>query len=368
MEDGLVRNTLAFRFPPGSPAPSLVETARFVKHLDADLDSMETTYKLVEEQCLCVKFKTLEAMKEAQAQIPEIVTFRYSNGEKIEVKVSVAGCHTKYLRIFDLPPEVPDSEISAVLSRYGSVKRMVRERFPADLGLNMYTGVRGVYLDIKKVVPASLYFLSRKGRIYYDGLKQKCFLCKEEGHLKVDCPQKAKRKGESRVAPIVEQSADGAAGDDTNSSLSERNKEERVQPENRELGLKQAPSYSGVLSGARPVKVKESVVANMVTLVSERNKGHEQTGAKVEQAVSSVTVETESDSEMDAVAAAKSGIKRQHSTGGSTGETDDENQAGFRKAEGNRKSSRVAKKMLTPIEQLSSVPLHDGKGKRSSSK
>ena len=49
MEDGLVRNTLAFRFSPEAPPPSLVEVARFVKNIDADLDSMETGYKMPEE-------------------------------------------------------------------------------------------------------------------------------------------------------------------------------------------------------------------------------------------------------------------------------------------------------------------------------
>lgn len=359
-----MKNTLAFRFPPGAPAPSLVDTARFVKNLDADLDSMETTYKLVEEQCLCIKFKSLDAMKEAQAQIPEIVVFRYSNGERVEVKVSVAGCCTKYVRIFDLPPEIPDSEISAVLSRYGNVKRMVKEKFPADLNLNMFTGVRGVYLDIKKVIPPTLYFLSRKGRIFYDGLKQKCFLCKEEGHLKADCPQKAKKQ----ESVDVNADLNGKSSEATSPTLPTEDDEGGNQKLRQGLTLSR-PSYSGVLSGVKPAKEKENVVANMVTLVSERN-GPAQEPTRNEQSVSSEVMETESESEADGLA--KAGVKRQHSTGASNGETDEEISRGLTKKEGNRKSSRVAKKVMTPamtpLEQIASAPLHGSKGKRSSSK
>lgn len=73
---------------------------------------------------------------------------------------------------------------------------MVRERFPAQLELDLTTGVRGVHIEIKKEIPATLFFLNRRGRIYYEGVKHKCFLCKEEGHLKAECPQNvANQKG-----------------------------------------------------------------------------------------------------------------------------------------------------------------------------
>lgn len=357
MEDGLVRNTLAFRFPPEAPPPSLVEVARFVKNLDADLDSMETGYKMPEEKCVCVKFKSLDAMKEAQAQIPEICVFRYSNGEKVEVKMTVAGCCTRYVRIFDIPPEVPDSEISAVLGRYGVVKRLVREKFPADLGLNMFTGVRGAYVDIKKAIPATLYFLNRKGRLFYEGLKQKCFFCKEEGHLKADCPKRAGVKN-----------AVSGKGMQDNSTAVSQNVEAITLPENGGDEISQRsiqsrasnqPSYSGVLSGIKPNKVSETIVPQMVTLVSERNKSSVQGSSKV-QGQSTELMEAE-----DGVG--KSAAKRQHSTGGSSADTDEEATSGFTKVMANRRTTRSAKKVMTPLEAISNGSLESG-GRRSASK
>ncbi|XP_062703960.1 uncharacterized protein LOC134286364 [Aedes albopictus] len=150
--------------------------------------------------------------------------FYYTNGERVMVQMSVAAGNTRYIRVFDLPPEVTDAELSAVLGVYGTVKRVVRERFPADSGLNMFSGVRGLYVDIKKEIPEALIFCGRKGRIYFDGMKPKCYLCKSETHLKKACPNKRaqqsevvhKRRGEQQPAPAtkIKSINDGDAGMD----------------------------------------------------------------------------------------------------------------------------------------------------------
>lgn len=70
---------------------------------------------------------------------------------------SVAGQNITYVRVFYLPPELPDNAVSLVLGGYGKVDRIVREKFPSGLGLDhVYAGVRGVYVDIGKEIPASL--------------------------------------------------------------------------------------------------------------------------------------------------------------------------------------------------------------------
>ncbi|KAL9705242.1 hypothetical protein quinque_008760 [Culex quinquefasciatus] len=85
MADGMIRNTLVFRFPQGASNPSLVEMARFIKALDADRETMETSYKISDERCFCIKFKSKRAMKDALLQNPECHLFQYSNGSTAEV-------------------------------------------------------------------------------------------------------------------------------------------------------------------------------------------------------------------------------------------------------------------------------------------
>lgn len=214
-----MKNTLMFRFPEGALGPSVVEMARFVKSFDADKFTMECSYKISEERCICIKFMNERAMKDALMQNPENHVFQYSSGETVEIKMSVAGGCSKYIRIFDLPPEVPDQEIANVLGRFGVVRRMVREKFPPQLELDLTTGVRGVHIEIKKEIPATLFFLNRRGRIYYEGVKHKCFLCKEEGHLKAECPRNVSNiKRKTEAAASAGGGPEGSAGATPSSS------------------------------------------------------------------------------------------------------------------------------------------------------
>src|SRR5450759_3809180 len=108
--------------------------------------------------------------------------------------MSHAQDYILYVRIYGLPPEVADRELASVLGKYGKVKRIVREKIPVELALDAYTGVRGVYMDVKKEIPSSLHFQNLKGNIFYSGNKDKCFLCKEEGHRIDSCPKRKARK------------------------------------------------------------------------------------------------------------------------------------------------------------------------------
>lgn len=108
---------------------------------------------------------------------------------------------------------------------------MVREKFPAELGLgHLSTGVRGIYMDIKKNIPPSIDVLGWKGNVFYDGLRDTCFLCHALGHRKDSCPQKKSRNVEEKkkgntppyagivagieIEPVVEQESVESSGDE----------------------------------------------------------------------------------------------------------------------------------------------------------
>lgn len=44
-------------------------------------------------------------------------------------------------------------------------------------------------MEIAKEIPANIYISHFKARLYYEGLKNRCFFCKQEGHLKAECPK-----------------------------------------------------------------------------------------------------------------------------------------------------------------------------------
>lgn len=191
----IMTNTVQFRFPPGSPRPSWVEMANFLKELDTDLKLIETTYRTVEDRSLFIKFKSPEAMEDSLRKNAEPRRFAYESGRTVEVRMSIAGVNMRFVRVFDLPPEIPDNDLLLELRRFGKIERIIREKFPTGLGLDhMYNGVRGVYMEVNKNIPPTIIVANRKGRIFYDGLKDTCFLCEEIGHRKDSCPQRENRR------------------------------------------------------------------------------------------------------------------------------------------------------------------------------
>ena len=190
-------NTAQFRFPTASPRPSWAEIASFVKQLEGDLLQIETAYRTAQERSLFIKFTSREAMTESLRKNADPRKFYYTNGEAVEVQMSIAGSNVRYVRVFDLPPEVSDERLSLALGEYGKVERLVREKYAPEHGLgHMHTGVRGAYMEIKKAIPPAIDVGSRRGHVFYDGLKDTCFLCHAVGHRKDSCPQRVRRNNQ----------------------------------------------------------------------------------------------------------------------------------------------------------------------------
>lgn len=208
------KNTLVFEFPKEAPGPSLIEMSRFVKCFRAERENMDTCYRNADEKCIYIRFKTVESFNNAVMDNPDAHTFRYSDGRTVQVKMSVAAGSYKYVRIFNLPPEIEDDEIGRVLVKYGKIKKLIREKFPPECELDLYTGIRGAYMDVQKPIPAALFIGSAKTRIFYEGLKNRCFHCKADDHMKYNCPVLAKLRhdgdsgsGSSKQNPITYASA-----------------------------------------------------------------------------------------------------------------------------------------------------------------
>lgn len=101
-------------------------------------------------------------------------------------------------------------------------------------------------MDIKKEIPSTLFVANRRARLYYEGLKQRCFLCKEEGHLKADCPQNKRR--------LPEGAAPGVVIPHSEKSITSKN------------------TYAdAVIGAATSSRVHEQLQTSMVTLVSSRD-------------------------------------------------------------------------------------------------
>ncbi|XP_062714375.1 uncharacterized protein LOC134291096 [Aedes albopictus] len=185
--EDVVRHTLACQFPDDAAQPTQVDMVRFIKSLKNDQRLMDTAYKVSDEKAVFIRFKNEKAMKFTLENNEELLPFVYNNGKKVMIQLSIAG-NTRYVRIFDLPPEIPDTDLCSVMTKFGKVKRIVRERFPAEYQLDMFNGIRGLHMEVEKEIPKVLYFRNHKGTIHYDGIKLRCFACKSDTHLKNACP------------------------------------------------------------------------------------------------------------------------------------------------------------------------------------
>lgn len=189
----LRKNSLRVRFERGSPEPTDPEIFGFMKtRMMLKSEKLVSMYKDRSELSVIIKFKMEEDMRNTLRNLPNAVEFQYNKYESTTVKLSSANAVVKYVRLFNLPPEIADQEISAVMDKFGKIQRMVREKYAENTGFPIWNSVRGVYVEVKEDVeiPAMLQIRNLRARVFYEGLVNKCFVCGSAEHLKAECPQK----------------------------------------------------------------------------------------------------------------------------------------------------------------------------------
>lgn len=181
-------NTIKLRFGSHTRNPSNEEVFTFFKEQGWSCDDLSAMYR--EDFSLFVRFQTEARVKDALIKLGKHVDFKYANGDKVQVSVSLANGTFRYVRIFGLPPEVKDEQIATVLAKYGTIHQMVRERYSVETGFPIWNGIRGVHMEMVSEIPAQLHIQSIRARVFYEGLQHKCFVCGALDHLKAACPKR----------------------------------------------------------------------------------------------------------------------------------------------------------------------------------
>lgn len=198
-------NTIKLRFGSHTQNPSNDEVFTFFKDQGWTCDDLSAMYR--EDYCLFIRFQSEALVKSALIRLGTHVDFKYANGEKVRVSVSLANGMFRYVRIFGLPPEVKDEQIVSVLAKYGTIHQLVRERYPVETGFPIWSGIRGAHMEVVTEIPAQLHVQNIRARVFYEGLQHKCFSCGALDHLKAACPKR--RSVNARLEVSAEQ--DGAA-------------------------------------------------------------------------------------------------------------------------------------------------------------
>ena len=92
-----------------------------------------------------------------------------------------------YLKVYDLPYEVPSKKVSEAFLDYGVVGEATRDKFPGRRFLN---GIRTVpiLLNDGAQLPTDISVEGFSGRVLNTSAPY-CMICKENGHIKKECPK-----------------------------------------------------------------------------------------------------------------------------------------------------------------------------------
>lgn len=140
------------------------------------------------------------------------VTFRYADGQDIQISLSDASVCTKHVKISCLPFELSDSRIKAALEVFGKVREVIRDTWHDQYFGNIENGTRTVIMELKDDIPSRIVVDGMPGYVSYPGQPKTCHYCQAAGHLIVDCP---KRKPSQNTGSSSSQNTGSSASGET---------------------------------------------------------------------------------------------------------------------------------------------------------
>jgi hypothetical protein len=152
-------NTIKVEFCETCSAPTSQELVVFVLMLELQLEEVHTLYFDTLDKCVYIKFHNANTKHEVLMKFQNVL-FHYNNGITTSVNLSTASSvrpTVQYIRVFNLPPELDSSDIRDAFEEYGIVETVEREKIKQPFNFNILSGVIGIKLNVKKVIPAVVY-------------------------------------------------------------------------------------------------------------------------------------------------------------------------------------------------------------------
>ena len=110
------------------------------------------------------------------------------------VVLTRARC-VRNVKIHRLPFELPLHHVRGVLSEYGLVEELDREKD------EVFTGVLIAKMEIKNTIPSRINVRGQPAVVVYRGQTRTCFTCGSVNHEDRNCPRRAKRARPAGTSP-----------------------------------------------------------------------------------------------------------------------------------------------------------------------
>jgi hypothetical protein len=96
---------------------------------------------------------------------------------------------TKRVRLATLPPEVPDSVIRIMMSRFGEVREVLAETWSTAYRYPVANGIRIAVMTLRTHGPSHMVVAGHRTLVSHEGQPAICHGCDETGHVYKDCPR-----------------------------------------------------------------------------------------------------------------------------------------------------------------------------------
>ena len=145
--------------------------------LGVDVEDIASVQYRGSNRSWCVSFRS----KEVKEQVLEKGVVRF--GDSL-VFIGDVDFRTVIVKVYEAPPEMPDTVVVGRLSHYGRVLAFCRDYGAVTRILN---GVRTARMRLSSSIPSSIRIAGEQVFVSYPGQPKTCRRCGEEGHMAQGC-------------------------------------------------------------------------------------------------------------------------------------------------------------------------------------
>lgn len=253
-------NTLRVKFDITATRPSALEVHDFVAdtlHLTAD--QVDTLQLIARDRAVYIKLISVVLMERLLEKYAGSAVFTYANGERTPVTVEKATGNTTTVRVFDLPPEIPNEVLRQHLERYGTVYEVRKEQWGTAYKIPVNTGVRAAKMALKTSIPNTIMVVGYRLTVSYAGQVKTCYVCGQSSHVKEQCPNR------KSILPISQNLRRGSTASSSNPVVQGREpqpEEKIAEPMVSPVPVSQtgspAPNVSTLTATTAPLDVGET--------------------------------------------------------------------------------------------------------------